>query len=113
MVQKIRAAIFYGILLLGVTVLIYQPTLKIVRNKTTNEREVADNRWQFIFDNGHGVETLYVSSSRFVKVREGYPEKSGERGRDFDWVTDWVTLGTIELALVSLAFIFLGITKKN
>ena len=77
--NQARRSIFYGILLLGVVCLIYQPTIKS-HYKTGL---VYGRQWSFIWS----------------KERSFY--------------TDWGTLILIEIAIVSLAFIFLGITKKN
>lgn len=77
--QKLRKNIFYGILLLCVALLIYQPT----HVYSAFSDRLLVTRWEFVWSH---------------------------RTTSF---TAWGTLVTIELALVALAFIFLGITKKN
>ena len=109
--QTFRKNVFYGILLVGVALFIYQPLIRSypIKGDILVPREVIGHNKIGTYDTGQVV-TEYRWDFTWNKEEESYGRV---RPRVGVWVTDWSTLASYEAAIISFALIFLGITKKN
>lgn len=90
--QKLRKNIFYGILLLGVLFLIYQPTVP----KHPYIRQGLGGQFCFIWESTMPAKSTYDGSLGTTPVS-----------------TDWGKLLTIEVILISSGFLFYRYTEAD